>query len=298
MLKWICGLLLLAMSLALAFGAAVGSAAEPGKTHDDPYPAPPGLLVRGSHGFTIGLEPETAEFHPRLLNVIAWDPSGDVRYVVKAKIGEGRMRANLGRFGRIDLHWVSNGRVRVVRGRCGRRVQKTYFADGSFVGSLRLRGGGGFTTVATHRIPFAPWWFGKHEGCTVSAADFGPKPRFTVEAGGASPLPLRFAGARYAGGSVGYSALEDERLRRVEIIREVHVDGDPGTLKVALDSSTGEVSPPAPFSGSAAFARTEHARGTWLGDLSVEFPDGVTAPLAGGAFEAILHNGEHTESLG
>lgn len=40
-----------------------------------------------------------------------------------------------------------------------------------------------------------------------------------------------------------------------------------------------------------SFERTEHAKGTWLGDLAVAFPDGLDLPLAGAAFEATFHSG-------
>lgn len=87
-----------------------------------------------------------------------------------------------------------------------------------------------------------------------------------------------------------------ERLGRITVSREAFVEGKPSTLTVPSSYRTGELSPPAPFSGTGLFERTEHAKGTWLGDLSVEFPDGFVQPLAGPSFEATLHSGFHEVS--
>jgi hypothetical protein len=77
----------------------------------------------------------------------------------------------------------------------------------------------------------------------------------------------------------------------VTIGRFAYVLGGPRTLSVGQGFRTAELSPPAPFAGTGRFERTQGARGTWLGDLSVEFPDGTEIRLADKSFEANLHSG-------
>jgi hypothetical protein len=81
----------------------------------------------------------------------------------------------------------------------------------------------------------------------------------------------------------------------MQITRYAYVRGAPKTLTVGHGFRTAEISPPAPFSGTGTFARTDRAHGTWLGDLAVEFPDHEHAALAGRAFEATLRSSYREE---
>jgi hypothetical protein len=89
----------------------------------------------------------------------------------------------------------------------------------------------------------------------------------------------------------------------MKIERRTAVYGRPASLTFDPDFSTATVEPPAPFSGSAEFARaatgfipSEGGNGTLLGDLSVEFPDRAKARLAGRRYSVEFISGSIEES--
>jgi hypothetical protein len=58
---------------------------------------------------------------------------------------------------------------------------------------------------------------------------------------------------------------------------------------------TAELSPSAPFSGSAGFHRNAKSANQWTGNLSVDFPGRANVPLAGHRFTSVLGHWERTE---
>ncbi len=89
-----------------------------------------------------------------------------------------------------------------------------------------------------------------------------------------------------------YAAAETEARGPMEIERSTWwTDGRARTLAFSPDFTTATVEPPAPFAGTASFARTNGAHGTWRGDLIVDFPDVPGVHLAGRSFEAEFHSG-------
>jgi hypothetical protein len=83
-----------------------------------------------------------------------------------------------------------------------------------------------------------------------------------------------------------YEARQDEQIGQVGLERVAWVLAGAKTLDFEPDLSVAEIHPPAPFSGSANFEETKGWRGSWLGDLRVDFPDRSDVPLAGKSFEA------------
>ena len=105
-----------------------------------------------------------------------------------------------------------------------------------------------------------------------------------------SPVHL-FVVKPEAGAKVSYD-LRDFRIEDgSKITRSAFVAGATRTLTVAPDWATGQISPPAPFYGTATFERIKKAKGRLTGDLGVEFPDHTKLRLTGDGFEAVLHSG-------
>lgn len=273
----------------------------PGTTRSTPIPSPGGFVLGASDGYRLIVNTASPRSPGRSrLSVEAAGEAGSVTYSASADLeGEG-IHAKLGRFGQVDLRWVPDGGVREIRGRCGDRHTQFFFSTGEYVGTFRFRGGGDFSTAKAHRIRWSRRWYGHTLGCELWIGGGFPGPGTTLEVSyrkksfGSSEL---FAGRNAPEAAVSFSAEQRERVGRIEVDRRAFASGGPKTLEVAPDYRTGEVSPPAPFSGAARFERTSHARGTWLGDLSVDFPDRSDVPLAGTPFEATLHSGFAEEGL-
>jgi hypothetical protein len=92
-------------------------------------------------------------------------------------------------------------------------------------------------------------------------------------------------------GRVEYEAYDREVVGRVEIERTIWTSGRPRTLSSSSDFAAATVEPPAPFEGIAYFARTSGALGSWLGDLTVDFPDVSDVPMAGVRFATTFYSG-------
>lgn len=267
-----------------------------GSTHDNPAPSPDGFYLRGSNGdgFAVNVTPDLVGGHAGTVRVEAGELGDGVSYSARGNLAGEGIRVDLGRFGRIDLRWKPNGQVKERHGKCGHFPHDVFFDDGSYVGTVRLRGGDGFTAATAHRIRWSRSWYSSSSGCPFAVSEGFPGPGAILEVGQGEhrvhPVEL-FVVQNGPGAEVLYQASQSEKIGRISVSRHVTVAGGPKTITVGPGFQTGEVSPPAPFSGTGRFERTEHARGTWLGDLSVEFPDHTTVPLAGKSFEAIFHSG-------
>jgi hypothetical protein len=275
-----------------------------GLTRDEPLPSPRALVVRGSHGdeFVVGAEPGDKAADDQAV-VMVRRAGGSVSYRLKANLAGEGIRANLGRLGLIRLAWKPSGKVRLVRGHCGRRRWKLYFDEGAYVGTLRLRVGGGASAVTAHRVVWRADWYPSSFGCSIDVSEGMPGPGAVLEAGHASeiwePVHLSVFQKR-PGARVSYDVQDFEKAGRIGITRAAYASGGPKTLVVGDGFRTGRIRPPAPFSGTGLFERQGRrgARGTWRGDLSVEFLDGTVMRLAGRSFEAIFHSGFYEERYG
>jgi hypothetical protein len=297
------GLVALALVLIAAAGSAAGAspAERPdrptpsGSAHDAPYPSPLGVFLRGAHHYGVIIAAEPAERgRSARAYVDAFGAKGEIRYSVPADLSGEGIHANLGHYGRVDLRWVPNGRVREITGHCAKGLSThEFFAAGSYVGTVRFRGGGGFTAVTAHRIAWRRGWYGKDHDCPHFISEGFPGPGTILDAGrpeiwGRIHLDAIQDGP---GDRVAYQASSSQTVGRMSIVRSAYVLGGPKTITVGPGFRTADVKPPAPFSGTGRFEKTEHAHGSWLGDLSVAFPDGTYLRLAGSAFDATLHSG-------
>jgi hypothetical protein len=288
---------LVAALLLLATTGAAGATPEPppGYTRGEPIPSPRGLFLRASHGFgvIIGAVPPERGEHARV-SVEIEGREGTVRYSVDGNpAGEG-IRADLGRFGHLDLRWVPNGNVREIHGKCSGYPWHEFFDAGAYVGTVDIHGGDGFTEVTAHRVAWRPDWYGPHARCGIGVSEGFPGPGAILEAGHAHDIfgPIHLFVVQDAPGArVSYSVRESEHIGRIAVTHSAFAVGGPKTISVGPGFRTGEISPPFPFSGTGRFERIEHATGTWLGDLGVEFLDHKKQRLAGKSFEGIFHSG-------
>jgi hypothetical protein len=290
--------ILAALLAATLFALPTAASAQPpaeeeelGTTPAHPYPAPYGLAIASSNGY--GLSVDEGSGHKVLVE--ANGAHGTVAYSAPGTISEKLIKVDLGKYGRIDMHWVPNGRVREVRLKCHERGVITHFYEaGSYVGTLRFRGGRGFTSVTAHRVAWHRNWYSATRACgfSVSTAEPGYGEVIEAERGGhASATAHLFAYKAHKGAKVEFTAHSKETHGRLEISRSAYVDGGAGSLLLkAASPTTVALDPPAPFYGAATFERIEGSKeGTLTGDLGVEFPDQTKVDLAGKGIEATLH---------
>lgn len=288
------------VAVLLGAGGAMGAptpAPIEGSTRADPQPSPRAFVVKGSNEFEVIVYAAPAKRSGSgTVTVRAEGPTGIVSYSVRGDLAQEGIKANFGRFGRIDLHWLPSGAVRRTHGTCAGYPWSRFWDAGAYVGSFRFRGAGGFTEANTRRVVWRRSWYGPHSVCGVGISEGFPGPGKFLTAmpvGGGQSAPHLSVVQNGPREKVSCGAWMTEMLGRITVFREAFAEGKPAILTVPSSFRTGELSPPTPFSGTGHFERTEHAKGTWLGDLNVEFPDGFVQSLAGPSYEANLHSGFH-----
>lgn len=294
MLKRLIILMLIVVGTVFAASTAASAEAPPeeeaGSTAANPYASPFGLVVRSSNGYSLTVN--SARGHR--VEVEASGPDGSVTHTAPGSISDSGIHANFGKYGRIDMRWVPNGKVREVRLRCHERGTITHFYDlGSYVGTLRFRGGGGFTSVTAHRVAWKRSWYSAAYACGFSLSTGEPGAGIVIEAGerGHISTPVHFFVYKpHRGAKVEYSAHSDQKTGRIKITRHAFADGGTHSLTAAGEypSVSATISPPAPFYGTATFEPSGPEKGTLTGTVGVEFPDHTKVALAGKNFEADL----------
>jgi hypothetical protein len=286
---------LIAATIVLVASAAGTATASPGVS-EDVIPSPGGMIAHGTHGFVLVVNIFWATGERSARVQVAADRAGDlIRYTAPANLADGGIHAGLGPFGRIDLRWVPDGRLGEVNFSCHGHGRQSHllFDRGAYVGTLRFRGGNGFTAVRVHRVEWRRAWY--HDLTTCRRQGSGPVPAtariLRAAVGDRDPKASLLAYQPKPGAPVAFEAFDREAVGPVEIQRSTWTDGGPKTLTSSKDFAAATIEPPTPFVGTATFTRTEHAHGTWRGDLTVEFADGSVAPMAGGPFAATFDSG-------
>jgi hypothetical protein len=282
----------LAVSAEASAALPVEEAEAEGFTAAYPNASPHGLAVRSSNGY--GVSVDKAEGHR--VEVEASGADGSITYTVRGNITDAGIHVNLGSYGRIDMRWVPDGQVRKVRHKCHERgVIKRFYDTGSYVGTLRFRGGEGFTSGTAHRIPWRRYWYSTLGACGYSESTAEPGTGQVIEAGkrGHIMTPIHFYSYKdHKGAKVEFTAHLREARGRIRISRVAYANGDTSSqlLKTVDGTTTVAINPPAPFYGAATFERfKESDEGALTGDLGVEFPDHTKVGLTGKGIEATLH---------
>jgi hypothetical protein len=287
------GLVLVAM--VLAAGTAV-AAPRVRDVSEDAISSPAALVLHGTHGYGITVDAYPAHGARGAHVVVSVVGTRSYfRYTAPANLAGEGIHAGLGRFGRIDLRWVPDGRVGEIKLGChGHGPRRQFFFDrGAYVGTLRFQGGKGFTAVRAHRVEWQPAWYRGYNACRREGGEYTPGPGKILRADvGVRDPSVQFQTYQpKAGAPVEYEAFDREAVGQVEVERTVSADGGPRSLISSPDFASATIEPPAPFAGTATFERTKGEHGTWAGDLSVEFPDGSVAPMAGSPFAAVFYSG-------
>lgn len=278
--------LLTAFALLLFAGSAAGSV--------DKYFSAGGarFTLQSENGYTIAVE----RFRRRVtLSAVHGGKSffAATSYSVPSKVLPQRIDAQFGRFGRISVR-LRTERMRKgeLEEQCTGRPETVRY--GVFVGTIRFRGEGGYTSVDTRHAK-GQWNSGEKIKCVFPNLRPAPGPpahgsRQVPPSLGAAQGRHRGFGVEFSGGkrrSILISAFSQERRGRISVFRNAFAEAPPASFDFAADLSSATVRPPRPFHGEASFQRTP-AGPTWSGTLKVDFPGRDDVHLAGPRFESRL----------
>jgi hypothetical protein len=264
--------------------------------------------VAAANGYTL----RAKRFDRGLTLTVSRGPNSSAEYVLAAEGPPGRARivADVPDLVEIDVGFRGTSRTtKFPETGCWWTVSR--HTRGLFVGTIRFEGEAGYTRVDARRA----------RGTFIDRvrSRCRPKPRRagasarggiaeTVEVGAESstaqtridfgaakgPYPLFAPYDLDVRNRRFYYAEMFENGKAVDITRKVQALGPPGWFKLNAARTWAEVSPPAPFNGTATLTQERPSfladpEPTWAGDLRVTFPGAPDVPLVGPGFEAHLH---------
>lgn len=234
-----------------------------------------------------------------------------VTYMVRGTLAsDDSLEVHLPHVGRIDVTFDAR---KTTRRRLPKRCtgHPTIVSRGYFRGTIELHGERDFTAVERSSAPGQVTRSfrkscrkGKSRARRSDSRAAGKKEVFTLLAAGVRQGTLNVIAMKNLIPGFDASVVSAEKTRFREgmlIATKVAVKAkaddlvapDPGKPKIV------ELTPPAPFEGSATFELTSPKTSTWRGDLAVELPNLGRTRLAGKSFESVLCQGTrctHTAS--
>jgi hypothetical protein len=223
-------------------------------------------------------------------------------YTVRAKALPQRIDARFGKFGRVSVR-LKTERMRKgkLEDQCKGKPETIRF--GVFVGTIRFRGEGGYTSVAAKHAE-GRLSSGQRIKCVFPNLRPGSWPvahesRQVPPSLVASQGRHRFVQVEASSGKqrgIIVVAGSSERRGRMEIFRDAFAEARPASFVFASDLSSATVQPPLPFEGEASFQRASSGP-IWSGSLSVDFPGREDVQLAGPRFTAHLARDSSSSSL-
>lgn len=296
---------LLVLALAcFSLAAAASAAAKPGF-----YVSKPFHTVSVHLGTSDGYRIEVGSWGRRI-SLDAFKDGTSARYTVPGRADASGIDARFGSFGRVSLKFVPEGPPK-VEGTAGPtcKGKDATLQRGSFVGSVRFRGEGGFIRVRRQRARGSIYRSFRLV-CRVGHLPRRPPSRLLqhgfslgavpVSAGGApwfsvyKEEPRESSRIHWSSEEANYLASSSEARGRLRIERSASATAAPETFAVEPlegEPSLATVLPPSPFSGSARIERAADGGAAWTGDLAVELPGLGTVQLAGSGYTAKLCKG-------
>jgi hypothetical protein len=256
------------------------------------------FAARSGYRITVGGYDATA-----VLTAAKSDPAHGRRawstYVVRGKASPTAIHARFGALGRVDMRFHPSGSTTY-----GKRHRHCIGADrykvrrGTFVGTVRFHGEGGYASANVHRVKgkvvtprFLKCFGSLFEELESGAGEHRAKKRPKVTrlySFVRSGLTAMFFGASERGGRAGYVAEIEQTVGSLGVFRGVVVPASPATFSFDSALSHAGVTPPAPFSGSAFFQRAPTGAKSLTGSLAVTFPGAPNVSLTDPRFKTQL----------
>jgi len=220
-------------------------------------------------------------------------------YSTPATVTAERVTARFGSLGELDFHFApkQNGKVTCTGSEEGEAVFEGTFnftGENGYVHIEADHAEGSFQVypepkscsqgrLARRAVPYHPSY--SDEGATLQA-----------RAGSRAKKKIRevlvFDDGRRGPHRVALFATLAELREGMSVARGVQLTAGADAFRWNLEKGTATLRPPAPFIGSATFARHGHSgHGIWRGSLSIPILGGEPVKLAGREFRAFIHKG-------
>jgi hypothetical protein len=254
------------------------------------------FTLKGTHGYKINaLIASFGEGDAGRLVLFVGKKNQQAIYVAKGTVTKESVDFDLGALGEVKAAVQLTGKKETVTSDCAGDEKQTVERE-EYVGTIRFHGEEGFTEAVATRAPLslAPLTElvcgeltteGHEGGDGVRGAGLAIKRK-----GGPS---LKLAQNR-PGARVFYQAQIKEKEGTVTVERSVGGYLAASALAFAPSLKTAHLTGAAPFSGSAAYlgkslpSVSQPGKGSWSGNLTVDFPGHADVPIAGPGFEASI----------
>jgi hypothetical protein len=288
------GLVLAAVAAALLAPAAASAAGGSGVVE-------PRLELRASNGYEVVVSGEGDVVTVGVSRVHSPPGSGAfTAYLARGHASAKGIEADFGSYGRVSIRFhAAPGPVQAggPPDCAGTLAGTTRY--GTFTGTIRFRGEGGYTAVDAKRA----------EGELVTPASNACAPvdgslltsmhtafaTIGVEAPFRSTLDANYKegpGEAFfeaeRGAYAGFVALQERTEGQIAIYNYAFAKAPGPSFSTSSKLTSARVTPPAPFSGSATLSRDAAGTRLWSGDLSVTFPGTGPVALAGPQFKTRL----------
>jgi hypothetical protein len=269
-------------------------------------PAPKGLegsfALNGTHGYRVfGVVASTGKGGVLILSV---GKKGEgATYVAHGEVSKESVDFDLGDLGRIEVAVQPNGESETLNSGCGGGGKSTTIPAYDYVGTIEFHGEEGFTDAATARTPLR-----LGPALKVVCPDYTYSETTGNRSRGVRLLARQEGGPwlqvvqNHKGASVLYEAHVTEKSGRVSVARTVrgHIGASALAFAPSLDGATFTAA--GPFTGGATYLgrrppqESRPGKGSWRGNLTVDFPGHAGARLAGPSFSASIVHAHRTES--
>jgi hypothetical protein len=220
-------------------------------------------------------------------------------YTAPARVTAERVTARFGSLGELDYRFAPkpNGRVECTGSERGEAVFDGTFqftGENGYVHVEASHAGGTFQIypepktcsrkrLAGRAVPYHPSYSG--EGATLEA-------RAGSRARGRIRDVLLFDDGQRGPHAVTLFATLAEKREGMTVARGLQLAAGSSAFHWNPERGTATLRPPAPFTGSATYARRGHdGHGTWKGSLGMPILGGEPVKLAGSEFRASVHKG-------
>jgi hypothetical protein len=248
--------------------------------------------LKGSKDYSISVSGN----HGRV-TLTADNRDSSVSYAAKGFISPTRIKARLGRLGRVAVRFHPHGDPRQVPPLQGCRGKAGTVDSGTWVGRIEFEGEQAYTAVHATRargtVTKSPKLtcsrHGDEEGnsqdfqLTILSASSDARAIFSTAFQITSKTHPELDSTSFG------ASLWEARSRGLSIVRSINVSTKSSAFAVNEEGgrvTSATLTPSAPFKGTATFQRTHGSTGSWTGTLAGDFPGRGEVTLAGPEFSA------------
>jgi hypothetical protein len=238
---------------------------------------PPAFRLPATNGYSAIVYGVAGKHHRgSSVTIVVYDRHSVSSYTADGRVRGGRMVADFGDFGTVDIRFHRSGARRLKDG-CGGGPRP--FVSGRFMGEVRFRFEGAYTQVRSTTVNAPPLYRPPNacEGVSiVKGGRTGALLRVYSRFGQIDVVQNR------PHGRASVIATTETRHEGVEIEKTLELGASPSAFRWSTDMKHATLTPPPPFSGTATYAAFGGRVTHWEGNLRVEYPGWSQIPLTRG----------------